>query len=152
MALVKRSNQTNAIRSFHDQIDEMFNDFFRGSSFGGLTGSVPSLDVYSEDDKSLIVEAQVPGYAEKDINISLQNGVLEINGQRAEKDESDDKQRGYMIRESSSNFYRRVVLPEYVNEDGAQAELDKGVLKITVPFAERPEPKRIQIASKASKK
>ena len=58
-----------------------------------------------------------------------------------------------MVRESSSSFYRRVVLPEYIDEGNIQAELDKGVLKLTVPYAQRPEPKRIKIASgKSSKK
>ena len=82
MELVKRTKPSSGIRSLHDQIDDMFNDFFRGSGLGSLTTSMPSLDVYSEDDKNMNVELQVPGFDEKDIELNLQNGVLEIKGQR----------------------------------------------------------------------
>jgi HSP20 family protein len=146
--LIKRS-QNSGIRSLHDQIDDMFNDFFRGSSLSSMAQGVPSLDIYSEDDKNMIIEVHAPGFEEDDINLSLDNGVLEIRGQRTSKEEKDDDKRGYMIRESASSFYRRVVLPEYVEEDKVKASLDKGILKIEVPFAKRPEPKRIKIASKA---
>jgi HSP20 family protein len=152
MELVKRSRPSTGIRSLHDQIDDMFNDFFRGSGLGSLTQSFPSLDVYNEDDKNMVVELQAPGYEEKDIDLSLQNGILEIKAQRQAKEESDGKKRGYMIRESSSNFYRRIVLPEYIDEGKVNAELDKGILRITIPFVERPEPKRIKIANTSSKK
>lgn len=151
MNIVKRSADNKGLRSLHDQIDDMFNDFFRGSALGSMNHSVPSLDIYSEDDKSMVVEVQAPGFEEKDLDINLQDGVLEIKGQRSNTEEEGDKKRGYMIRESSSSFYRRVVLPEYVDESKVNAELDKGILKVTVPFAKRPEPKRIKIASKSSK-
>lgn len=152
MELVKRTKPNSGIRSLHDQIDDMFNDFFRGSGLGSLTQSMPSLDVYSEDDKNMFVELQVPGFDEKDIELNLQNGVLEIKGQRQDSEKTGDQKRGYMVRESSSSFYRRIVLPEYIDEGNIQAELDKGVLKLTVPYAKRPEPKKIKIAAKSANK
>lgn len=148
MALVRRNND-NGLRGLHSQIDDLFEDFFKGSSLLDNSNRLPSMDVYSEDDKSMVVETQVPGFEEKDININLKNGVLEISGQRQEKEEN--KNRGYMIRESSSNFYRRVALPDYVDDEKVQAELDKGVLKIHIPFSEKAEPKKIQIKSKPKK-
>lgn len=152
MALVKRSTNPIGIRSLHDQIDDMFSDFFRSAGLGSLSSSIPSLDIYSEDEKSMVVEVHTPGFEEKDIDIRLQDGVLEIKGQRQAKQEDSDKKRGYMVKESTSNFYRRIVLPEYVDEGSVNAELDKGILKVTIPFAERPEPKRIKIAGNSSKK
>jgi HSP20 family protein len=151
MELIKRAQSNNGIRSLHDQIDDMFNDFFRGSGVGSLTSSLPSLDIYNEDDKNMIVELQAPGFEEKDIDLRLQDGILEIKAQRQNKAEEGDKKRGYIVRESSTSFYRRIVLPEYVDEGKVGAELDKGILKITIPYTERPEPKRIKIASKAGK-
>jgi HSP20 family protein len=152
MNIVRKQDENRGLRSLHDQIDNMFNDFFRGSALSGLTQTTPSLDIYSDDDKNMVVEVHAPGFEEKDIDLSLQEGVLEIKAQRQEKQEETDKKRGYMVKESSSSFYRRIVLPEYVDENKVSAELDKGVLKVTVPYAERPEPKRIKIASRTSKK
>lgn len=152
MNKIRKRDSSLGIRSLHDQIDDMFSDFFRGPGLSSLTQTMPSLDIYSDDDKNLVVEVHTPGYEEKDINLNLQNGVLEIRGQRQNTQEETDKKRGYMVKESSSNFYRRIVLPEYVDENKVSAELDKGVLKITVPYAKKPEPKRIKIASRASKK
>lgn len=151
MALIKRSQPTDGIRSLHDQIDDMFNDFFKGTAIGRPYQDSTSLDIFNEDDKRLVVEAHAPGFEEKDIDISLQNGVLEIRGRREEKAEEGDKKRGYMVRESSASFYRRIALPDYIDENSIDAELDKGILRIKVPFAERPQPKRIKVKSSSKK-
>jgi HSP20 family protein len=147
MALVKRANNDYGIRSLHNQIDEMFDNFFRSSFLPTSSTTSPSLDIYSEDDKSMVVEMQAPGFDEKDIDIRLQNGVLEIKASHSDKQQEGSKKRGYLVKESSSSFYRRLVLPEYVDEEKVNAHLEKGVLKLTIPFAERPEPKRIQVKS-----
>lgn len=147
MALMKRTNNDTGIRGLHDQIDEMFDNFFRSGIVQAPSQSLPSLDIYSEDDKNMVVEMQAPGFEEKDIDLSLRNGVLEIKAQHSDKQEDKSSKRGYLLKESSSSYYRRIALPEHVDENNVQAELDKGVLKITIPFAERPEPKRVKIKS-----
>ncbi len=151
MALVKRTSNDYGIRGLHNQIDEMFDSFFRSSLMPSQSQNFASLDIYSEDDKCMVVEMHAPGFEEKDIDVSLQNGVLEIKAQRGDKQEDKDGKRGYFLRESSSSYYRRIALPEYVDENNVQADLDKGVLKIRIPFAERPEPKRIKIKASSGK-
>lgn len=145
MALIKRSANDYGIRSLHDQIDEIFNDFFRGPGLFSEAQNVPSVDVYHEDDKNIVVETHVPGFSEDEIAIQLQHGVLEVRGQKSEKKEDKNKKRGYMLRESSSQFYRRVSLPDYVDEENVKAELDKGVLKVVIPLTERAAPKQIKV-------
>lgn len=152
MALVKRQRDEFGLRSLHNQIDDLFNDFFRGSSLFGDNRTVPSVDVYNEGNKHLVVETHVPGFSEDEIAINLQNGVLEVRGQRSDKQEDKNDKRGYMLRESSSQFYRRVALPDYIDEDKVSAELDKGVLKITLPLTEKAAPKRIRVTSGKRKK
>ncbi len=104
---------------------------------------VPTTDIYTEEDKQLTVEAHLPHFAEKDIDVHVEKGFLVI---RAEKHEEEkDKKKKYVVRESSSSFYRRIRLPEAADEDKIEADIDKGILKVVVPFKELPKPKKISI-------
>lgn len=111
----------------------------------------PMTDVYSDDEKNLVIEAHVPGFTKKDIAIDLHNGVLEVRGEKLEKQE-EKKKRRYYLQESSSNFLRRVRLPENIDSTKIKADFDNGTLKITIPFKELPQPKRIEIAEGKKKK
>jgi HSP20 family protein len=104
-------------------------------------------DVYTKDNK-LQIEAHLPNFTDQDVEVSVDNGVLEIRAERHEREEDKDKK--YVMRESSSSFYRRLRLPDRAQADKVEAHMDNGVLHVTVPLQELPEPKRIQI--KAGKK
>jgi HSP20 family protein len=93
-----------------------------------------------------VVEAHLPNFEQKDVNIEVENGTLVISAERHEKEEDKGKQ--YVVRESSSSFYRRIALPKRADTDKIEAHLDDGVLKVSIPLAPLPEPKKITIASK----
>lgn len=151
--LVRWEDPFAGLTSLHSHIDDIFNDLFNTStSRPPSLGSLPAMDVYNEDDKRLVTELQVPGFKQEEIDISVQNGMLEIKGEHKEKEENKDKKRQYMMRESTSSFYRRIVLPKHADTDGIEAEFDNGMLRVAIPFKELPKPKRIQIAAKASKR
>lgn len=107
--------------------------------------NIPTTDVYTKDN-NLVVEAHLPNFEQKDVNIEVDNGALIISAERHEKEEDKGKQ--YVVRESSSSFYRRIALPKRADADKIEAHLDDGVLKVSVPLAPLPEPKKIAIASK----
>jgi len=107
---------------------------------------MPTTDVYTEDDKQLTVEAHLPNYDEKDIDIQLDKDTLVIRAERHEQEK--DKKKKYVVRESSSSFYRRIKLPEVADQENIQAQMEGGVLKVVVPFKELPKPKRINISKK----
>ena len=111
--------------------------------------NLPTTDIYTNDDKDLVIEAHLPNYDDKDVNINIDDGSLVIQAEKHEKEE--DKQRKYVVRESSSSFYRRVQLPDRADADGIVAKLDNGILKVTVPLKSLPEPKKIAIESKNKK-
>lgn len=111
--------------------------------------SVPTTDVYTQNDKEIVVEAHLPNFEYKDVNIHIEDGALVIQAERHEKEEDKDKK--YVVRESSSSFYRRITLPERANPDDIKAKLDDGVLKVTVPLRELPAPKKIAIETKSRK-
>jgi HSP20 family protein len=126
------------------ELDELQKQLFTDGIFASPgESSFPTTDVYTEDDKQLTVEAHLPDFAEKDINVSIDQGALII---QAEKHETEkDKRKKYVVRESSSSFYRRITLPQQADDTSISAEFRHGVLKITVPFNELPSPRKIAI-------
>jgi HSP20 family protein len=113
------------------------------SSFKGV--NIPTTDVYTKDNQ-LTVEAHLPNFEQKDVNIQVDGNALVVSAQRHEKEE--DKEKKYVVRESSSSFYRRISLPERAEADKIEASLDDGVLRVNVPLTPLPEPKKIAVSSK----
>lgn len=111
--------------------------------------SIPTTDVYTKDDKELVVEAHLPNFDEQDIDVHVENGALIVQAESHEKEE--DKSKRYVVRESSRSFYRRIQLPERAVEDDIDARMDNGVLKVVVPLRELPAPRRIAIKAKNKK-
>jgi HSP20 family protein len=148
MDIIRRPSSSLGLSTF-EEFDRLLDDFWRSS---GLPSGfqTPSVDIYSEDDKHMVVEMQAPGFAEDDIEINVRNGVLEIKGETSSKQEEGKSKRNYLMRESRASFARRVVLPEGANAENIEAELDKGILKVTVPV-ERPEARRIAIKPNGKK-
>jgi HSP20 family protein len=104
---------------------------------------MPTTDVYTEDDRQLTVEAHLPNFSEKNIDVQVDKGALVIRADRHE--EKKDKSKKYVVRESSASFYRRIRLPETANESKIDAHMKDGLLKVTIPLKEIPAPKKIVI-------
>jgi HSP20 family protein len=130
-----------------DEMDRMFERFERGwprfpslfhrdsatAGFGGMT--VPDLDV-RENTNAITVEAELPGVDEKDVTVTLADGLLTIKGEK--KQEKEEKTDNYYVAERSfGSFARSIRLPDTVDEGKVEAKFDKGVLKITA--AKKPE-------------
>ena len=112
------------------------------SPFKGV--NIPTTDVYTKDN-TMVVEAHLPNFEQKDINIEVENNALVVSAERHEKE--DDKNKKYVVRESSSSFYRRIALRKRADADNIEAHLDDGVLKVSVPLTPLPEPKKVSITS-----
>lgn len=110
---------------------------------------IPTTDVYTKDNQ-LKVEAHLPNFEQNDVNIQIEDNALVISAERHEKEE--DKNKKYVVRESSSSFYRRIALPDRADTEKIEAKLDDGVLKVSVPLTPLPEPKKIAIAASNKKK
>ena len=143
-------------RGFYDMqsemnrmFDEVFGNLARTSGGGRQRGEVPSrwapaLDVLQEDG-DIVVRAELPGVKQEDVDITLQNGVLSISGERRAEEQKEGS--GYYVRERRHGSFRRtLVLPHDVEEGEISARFEDGVLEVRVPggAAERA-PKRIQI-------
>ncbi len=113
------------------------------SPFKGV--NIPTTDVYTKDNL-LMIEAHLPNFEQKDINIQVEDNTLVVSAERHEKEEDKDKK--YVVRESSSSFYRRIALPQRANTEKIEASLEDGMLKVAVPLTPLPQPKKISIAGK----
>ncbi len=125
--------------------DTLRRDLFDESLFRSLRGKLPTTDIYTEDDNTLIVEAHLPNFAEKDITVNVDKGALVIQAERHEQEE--DKKKKYVVRESSSSFYRSIALPEQADDSKIKADFDKGILRVTVPLKGLTAPTKIAIGS-----
>lgn len=126
-------------------LDTLRRDLFDDGLFRALRGKLPTTDVYTEDDNTLVVEAHLPNFAEKDITVNVDKGALVIQAERHEQEE--DKKKKYVIRESSSSFYRSIALPEQAEESKVKADFADGILKVTVPLKQLAAPTKIAIGS-----
>lgn len=106
--------------------------------------NIPTTDVYTKDNE-LIVEAHLPNFSQENVDIRVDNGSLVIQAERREKEEDKDKK--YVVRESSSSFYRQVQLPDRADADNISADLTDGVLAVRIPLSPLPEPKKIALNS-----
>ncbi len=139
------------------EVNRMFDDVFGGLARrpGGrqtgaeLTEWAPAVDVLTRDG-DLVVRAELPGVRPEDVDITLQNRVLTISGQRRE--EQEEQRGGYYVRERRhGSFSRSMTLPEGVNEDSIRARYENGVLEVNIQGAAAVrEPRRIQIDAGAS--
>ncbi|MGP5165567.1 Hsp20/alpha crystallin family protein [Arthrobacter rhombi] len=109
-----------------------------------LRGRPPIIDVYTDDGKALVLEAHLPNFSEKEIEVSVHRGALVIQAERHGKQEDETKR--FVVRESNS-FYRSIELPEQANVKQATAEFADGVLRVAVPLKAISPPTKIAIES-----
>ena len=125
------------------EIDRLFDDMFRMPALAGTASMAwPSVEVV-DGDNQVVVTAEIPGMNEKDVELTVQDGVLCLRGEK--KSETEDKDRGYSER-WYGRFERRIMLPAGVEEEKANATFQDGVLTVTMPkSAEAASGRRIPI-------
>jgi|SRR6516225_11422978 HSP20 family protein len=130
--------------AMRDEMDHVFDQFERGflrwpsalrRDGGGGALMSPELDVRENAD-AITIEAELPGVDEKDISVTVANGMLTIKGEK--KQEKEERNENYYLAERSyGTFQRTLRLPESIDDSKVEAKFAKGVLKITA--AKRPE-------------
>ncbi|MDY6795198.1 MAG: Hsp20/alpha crystallin family protein [Actinomycetota bacterium] len=150
MAIV-RWDPFRDLMGLQDDLNRLFRQgFFRGSGEGSKPAAawVPSIDVYEREGK-LVVEAELPGMSAEDIDISIDDRVLTVKGERTFTDEVKEEHYHRMERAYGS-FERRIALPRDVNIDDIHASVTDGVLEVEMPEMEEVKPKKIPIKVEGS--
>lgn len=129
---------------FRSEMDHLFERFFGrspGLSNGGpmdrldfLNGDTlsPNIDI-RESDKAIILEAELPGLEEKDIDLTVNDGVLTLKGEKRYEHEDKDDGKAVRIERQYGSFQRSFTLPSYIEEDKVSAYFKKGVLTVELP-------------------
>jgi HSP20 family protein len=133
--------------SIQDEMNRLFDDFF-GHPFTRREWTEetwsPSVDV-SETKDNVIVNAEIPGMSKDDIQVSVQDNILTLSGEK--KQEKEEKNVGYhRIERSYGSFRRSFTLPTFVQTDKVKAAYKGGILKITLPKTEEVKLKEIPIS------
>jgi HSP20 family protein len=127
-----------------DNVSRWLDDFISEPVFG--RSDLPAVDL-RESDAQYLMEVELPGLAEKDIEVKLDNNLLTISSRKEEK--SQEKRNGYLLKERrSAHFSRSFVLPEDVEREKIAAEFNNGILTLTFPKVPAAQPKTIEVKAK----
>lgn len=124
------------------EVSTLFNTPTLANNFGIEEWS-PAVDI-KETKNNFIIHADLPGVKSDDIEVTAENGVLTIKGEREseKKEEKDDYKR---VERFSGSFMRRFTLPDNADLDHISAKTKDGVLELLVPKVEKTKAKRIQV-------
>lgn len=140
--------------AFRQEMDRLFDDFWRGVarpsmlSDGRALGEVAPLVDETEDEKAYHVAVELPGMNEKDVEVSLSDGLLTIRGEK--RQEEQEKGQDYYRKERAFGAFRRSLpIPGEVDESKIHASFKNGVLTVDLPKSEEAQKKVKQIEVKA---
>ena len=144
--LIRYRPQRSLVNSVDRIWDRMFDGFPSVDSWFERARSVPSVDV-RESDEAYVLEAELPGLTEKDIEVNVENRRLTLASSTKEEKEKEEKSDGYVVHERRSReFSRTFALPENVDEQKISASFKNGLLELTIPKGEQAKPKRIEVS------
>jgi HSP20 family protein len=104
----------------------------------------PSVDIYEEKD-NLVMEAELPGMKRDDFDLTIENNVITLKGERKFEKKADGDNY-HRVERSYGSFTRSFTLPQTVNAEGAKAEFNNGLLRVTLPKREETKARKIEIA------
>ena len=131
-------SRRDPLQSLHNDVDRLFDEVFRLSTsgqqwFGSGSDVWPKIDI-TDDEKEVRIVADLPGKEQKDIEVSLEDGVLTLKGEKT----SETENKGTQFSERFyGRFERRIPIGYELEDDKIDAHFENGVLKITLPKSEK---------------
>jgi HSP20 family protein len=138
-------------RDVDDVFDRFFSDAVRRWARPGAENApagyawAPAADV-SETETEYLIKAELPEVRKEDVNITVQDGMLSLSGER-KQEKTEENEKTHRVERFYGSFSRRFALPENVDEEGIRAEGRDGVITIRIPKQKlvTPQPRQIQI-------
>jgi len=135
------------VRQLQDDINRLFSGLSTGDSSSVTADWVPSVDI-NEFEEKFQLYVDLPGVEPKDVDITLENGVLTISGERfVQAEKADENVVRRRTERGSGRFYRRFILPESVDAEKVKATGRNGVLEILIPKQAKALPRKIEVAA-----
>lgn len=138
------------LRSLQDEVNRLFStNLSRAFGEEGIARGAwnPSVDIYENKDQ-IVLEAELPGMKREDFDLSIENNVITLRGERRfeKKDDGDNYHR---VERAYGSFTRSFTLPQTVEAEGVTAEYRNGVLRVVMPKREEVKARRIEIAGES---
>lgn len=139
--MLYRMTTPSPIFGLRREIDRLFEDTFTrdGSNW------TPAVDV-QETERDLRVELELPGLKPEDVEITAENGLLTIRGEKRSERKEGEQNRYHIVERSYGSFMRNFQLPPGVDEEQIAAEFENGILSLRIPKTALPQPRKIPIA------
>ena len=148
---ITRYDPFRDLRMLQDEVNRLFSSNL-SRSFGdeGIARGAwaPTVDIYENKDQ-IVLEAELPGMNREDFELSIENNVLTLRGERRfeKRDESDNYHR---VERSYGSFTRSFTLPQTVSSENVAAEYKNGVLRVVLQKREEVKARRIEIAGEGA--
>ncbi len=135
------------LRTLQDEMNRLFStNLTRAFDDEGIGRGAwaPSVDIYENKDQ-IVLEAELPGMKQEDFDLSIENNVITLRGER-KFEKTDETDNYHRVERSYGAFTRSFTLPQTVSAEGATAEYNNGVLRVTLPKREETKARRIQVS------
>jgi HSP20 family protein len=130
------------------EIDRLFETTF-GRGHAGHNEWSPAVDIY-ETDQELTFTVELPGVRLEDVEVTSVDGILTIRGETAAEQRDDEEGRYHLVERHYGAFMRTFQLPQGVDNEKIEANINLGMLKVRIPKTALPQAKKIQIRAGAS--
>jgi len=127
-----------------NNLDEVLNDLMGWNKGGIMRSWAPDVDI-AENHDSYEIHAELPGMREEDINITLNNNVLTVSGEK-KREVKEEKDNFVRVERSYGKFERSFSLPNNIVADRVSANYADGVLRVTLPKAEEAKSRTIKVS------
>jgi HSP20 family protein len=148
---VVRYEPWTVLRRFQDDVNRLFNEGVPGVADGDGDRSnvvtshwAPAVDIREEAER-YVLTADVPGVDPSQIEITMENGVLTIRGERR-REEQEDRNGYKRVERVYGTFYRRFSLPDSADPENITATGRNGVLEVVIPKHQKMQPRRISVS------
>ena len=142
--MVYRTTIASPVFSLRREIDRLFDDTFGGSTGRTAATWSPVVDV-RESANELSLAFEMPGISPEQIEVTADNGVLTVRGEKREERKEGDDSQFHLVERSYGAFSRSFQLPKNLDEGKIEASFDNGVLTVRIPKAALPQPKKITV-------
>ena len=130
------------MRGLQREMNRMFSDRFHGEEAFGTAWN-PKIDIYENAD-SMVLEAELPGMKREDFELSFENNVLTLKGERRFEKKTDEDNY-HRVERAYGEFSRSFTLPHTVTVENAKAEFENGMLTVTLKKREETKARKIEI-------
>lgn len=142
MAIVRRWDPWGDIAALQRDVGELFNRTVPGMTPARTQNAIPPIDAYRTDE-GLVVRVELPGLRPENVDVSVEEGMLTVSGERPEEKIDDD---AWVRRERPTGYFERSFsLPDGTKADSITANFADGVLELRVPHPPERKPHKVAV-------